>query len=204
MLPSIKLIFVSTFTILILSLTSVKSSCVTANNSLICYVGTGPNTINTLTDNTTFVNNTRIIYNGSVTLQLVVLSTNWILIEPASESDEHSLQITNITTNATGMDIRIRLSANQAGKTLLPVPSAFSATNLALRVSVTQNSSDANTLKIADRAPSGAINLMNLEVIFNDLVPSPSGVRKAVLIISHSSQWVLLCRCLIYPTCLPD
>ena len=151
MLPSIKFIFVSTFTILILSLTSVTSLCVPTNNSLICNVGTGQNLIDTRLYNTTFVNNTRIIYNGTVTLQLAVLSTKWIVIEPASESDEYSLQITSITTNAAGMDIRIRLSPNQAGKPLLPVPSAFNATNLALRVSVTQNSSDANTLKIADR-----------------------------------------------------
>ena len=203
MLPSIEFIFVSTFTILILSLTSVTSLCVTTDNSLICNVGSGSNLIDTLIYNTTFVNNTRIIYNGSVTLQLAVLSTKWILIEPASESDEHSLQITSITTNATDMDIRVRLSPNQAGKTLLPVPSAFSATNLALRVRVTQNSSTTATLKIADGRQSGTINLMNLEVIFSDSVSSP-GVRKAVLIISRSSQWVLLCRRSICPTCLPD
>ena len=199
--PNVKFMLLSAFAILIPLLTGVHGVCIPTGNDMSCTVGNGPSEVNTVSSISTPLNLLRIVYNGNVSLQIMAASTKFILIEPASDSDEHSLQITNISTNATGMVVRIRLSPNQARTILFPNPTAFNALNVTLSINVVQAVADANILKIFDGVSPTKASVVNYEVIFNTS-GSNAGVRETSLMTSSARLCDLLYRHWIYPTYL--
>ncbi|CAF4748301.1 unnamed protein product [Rotaria sp. Silwood1] len=159
--------FVFTLIILIVSSNCETPICDINNDVLICFVINTSSLVNTTFNNSYGYNSIKIKYNGYVKLNLLAPSIKPILIEPFDETDNHILQILTVDANASRIDIRIRLSSNQASLPLFTTTSSVTAPKTTLSISITQNIMDLKDFKIFDDTSTSLImNFANYEVVF--------------------------------------
>jgi len=133
--------------------------------------------VNTNLCNSNEYNSINIIYSGNVVLNLITSSIKPIFINPVTQSDSNTLQISAINTNANYIEIQIYLSLNQVLLPLFTTPSSIIAPTSTLSINVLQNIIDAMDFKVFEYSTLTVMNFANYELIFNTTVAN-SGVRK--------------------------
>lgn len=146
------LLFRQTFLLLILFVLC-KADPPTCSNSpdVQCNVTSSSSTLDLSSLQVTANIPISIKYSGEVILDLTSNLLNPIVIEPIDTND-HTLQISKITTNASNIKIKIRLTNSQIAKTLFTNPSSIIAVNAIVIVDAVQNTPDASNFKIFDRS----------------------------------------------------
>jgi hypothetical protein len=169
-----------TLAIFIVSANGQTCSCTVNGGILQCSVTSTSSAVDTSVCNPSNYNSISITYSGNVTLSVTSPSTNPIVIGPYDNSDNHTLQISNLNTNADLIKIQIRLSPNQNGLPLFNTQNYVIPSTSALSISVTQSIPDASNLQIFDNSVLSIMNLAKYTVTFDN--GSNAGVRKFVTI----------------------
>lgn len=125
-------------------------------------------------------------YSGEVILDLTSNLLNPIIIEPIDAND-HTLQISKITTNASSIKIKIRLTNSQIAKTLFTNPSSIIAVNAIVIVDAVQNTPDASNFKIFDRSSTTTTMTFGKFELTVNATSSNVGVRKQINVYLQSS-----------------
>jgi hypothetical protein len=134
--------------------------------------------VNTGACSTSNYNSITIIYSGNVVLTLSSSSAKPIVIQPLDGSDSHTLQISNINTQATCIDINIRLSSNQEQLPLFTTAYNVVPSTSILNINVIQSIPNTNNFIIFPTTIAPSISVANYSVNFDN--GSNSGVRKMI------------------------
>ena len=118
-----------------------------------------------------------VTYSGYVPLDLIAWSIGRIVIKPASESDNHTLQILTMTTNASMIEIEIQTSASEELFPLFTNESIITAPQSTIQITIKQGMNDSKDLKLYDDIDSTMINFKHFELIVHNNDTNP-GVRK--------------------------
>lgn len=162
--------------VLLISSHCLSIQCNIASDVLQCPITNTLSTVDTSSYNSNQYNSITITYSGSTNLTLISPSIKPISITPVDQSDNNVLQISTINTNASRIDIRIRLSQSQVPKPLFSQTCNVAAPSSTISIKIAENGMNSSSYKIFYTPSSSTMNFANYELIFDQTLPK-SGVR---------------------------
>ena len=151
-------------------------SCRMEGTILNCSASNENAIINTVIQTTNNLSETRIFYNGTVTLELIAPNSNAIVIQAVDPAGSSSLQIRRLETNASRIDVKIILSPGQVSTPLFSASSAFNLSRTTVAITIKQLTTNIDNFRIFQSPSTANKVIRDYQIIFDKSSTVTSGV----------------------------